>query len=234
MGAAGSALASWGNDLDQFLRGTAKPGGLDGGGKGLRGLRGILFIIIGGGIYGAVMATFSFEPDRVLQLLYGALKVPMLFGITMLLAVPGFYVLNSLRGLGGDFPKVFALLIDYQIAVVIVLVSLSPITALTTLTTADSGYGLLQLWNAGVFLLAASLAQWKFSRDYQGLIRRDQRHRLLLRVWTVLYAFVGIQMGWTLRPFIGAPGSEVAFLRDSDLDNAYVELTKLFTRALGL
>ena len=77
------------------------------------------------------------------------------------------------------------------------------------------------------------LAQWKFSRNYRGLIARDAGHRLLLRVWTVLYGFVGVQMGWTLRPFIGVPGSEVAFVRDTELDNAYIELFQLFTQALG-
>ena len=226
-------MASWGGDLDHLLRNGRRPGS-DLGGRGLHGSRGLLFIIVGGGIYGAVMAMFSFEPERSLQVFYGAIKVPMLFGITMLLAVPSFYVLNALRGLGGDFPKVFSLLIDYQMIVVVVLVSLTPITALLTLSTADSAYGLIQLWNTSVFLLAAVLAQWKFSRNYRGLIRRDERHRLLLRVWTVLYAFVGVQMGWTLRPFIGSPGSEVAFIREGDFDNAYVELFKIFSQALGL
>lgn len=236
MGAAGSALASWGNDLDQLLRSGMRPGepGSSSGGRGLRGPRGLLFIIIGGGLYGAVMATFSFELERSLQVFYGALKVPMLFGITMLLAVPGFYVINALRGVGADFSKVFSLLIDYQMIVVLVLVSLSPATALLTLCTADSGYVLIQLWNTTVFLMAALLAQWKFSRNYRQLIARDPRHRMLLRVWTVLYAFVGIQMGWTLRPFIGSPGSPVAFIRTGDLDNAYVEIFKIFSRALGL
>ena len=27
----------------------------------------------------------------------------------------------------------------------------------------------------------------------------------MLRAWMVIYVFVGIQMGWVLRPFIGNP-----------------------------
>ena len=228
-----STVAGWGRTLDELLHTGRRPRG-EPGRPGLDGKRGVLFIILGGGLYGAVMATFSFEPERALQVVYGALKVPMLFGITMLLAVPGFYVLNAIKGLSEDFSKVFALLVDYQVLVVIVLVSLSPVTALLTLTTADSAYGLIQLWNTLVFLTAALLAQWKFSRNYRVLVARDVGHRLLLRVWTILYAFVGIQMGWTLRPFIGIPGSEVAFVRDTELDNAYIELFKIFSRTLGM
>lgn len=227
-----SALSGWVESLDELLQSGRRPAA-SGGQPGLRGARGLLFIVLGGALYGAVMATFSFEPERWLHVVFGALKVPMLFGITMLLAVPGFYVLNALRGLGGDFSKVFALLIDYQMLVVVVLVSLSPVTALLTLTTADSAYGLIQLWNTLVFLTAALLAQWKFGRSYRELIARDAGHRLLLRVWTLLYAFIGIQMGWTLRPFIGGPGSEVAFVRETELDNAYIEIFQVFTRALG-
>jgi len=31
------------------------------------------------------------------------------------------------------------------------------------------------------------------------------RRRNVIRLWIVLYAFVGSQMAWTLRPFVGAP-----------------------------
>jgi hypothetical protein len=35
----------------------------------------------------------------------------------------------------------------------------------------------------------------------------------MLGVWVLLYAFVGSQLAWTLRPFFGAPGLEFELFR---------------------
>jgi hypothetical protein len=48
----------------------------------------------------------------------------------------------------------------------------------------------------------------------------------------VIYAFVGIQMGWLLRPFVGAPNQPVQFFRRENWDNAYVIVTRLAWEAL--
>ncbi len=50
--------------------------------------------------------------------------------------------------------------------------------------------------------------------------------------WLVLYGFVGIQMGWILRPFIGAPDLEWTFLRGRSggfLEAVFQHLEKMFT-----
>ena len=54
-------------------------------------------------------------------------------------------------------------------------------------------------------------------------------HRLLRRLWFVLYAFVGVQMAWTLRPFIGNPELPAQFFRDS-IGNAYVNVARVLLR----
>jgi hypothetical protein len=37
--------------------------------------------------------------------------------------------------------------------------------------------------------------------------------RNIVRLWILVYAFVGSQMAWTLRPFIGAPGLKFELFR---------------------
>jgi hypothetical protein len=56
---------------------------------------------------------------------------------------------------------------------------------------------------------------------------RNRRHRLLLRTWLVGYALVGIQMGWVLRPFVGAPDMPVQFFREEAWGNAYVVVARM-------
>ena len=49
----------------------------------------------------------------------------------------------------------------------------------------------------------------------------------MLYAWLVLYAFVGIQMGWMLRPFIGAPDMATGFFRSEPFSNAYIVVLRL-------
>jgi hypothetical protein len=78
-----------------------------------------------------------------------------------------------------------------------------------------------------MFGLASVAGQLLLRGYYQPLIARQPRHRTLLRVWIVVYAFVGIQMGWMLRPFIGSPNSAVQFFRKETWGNAYVIVVRL-------
>jgi hypothetical protein len=77
------------------------------------------------------------------------------------------------------------------------------------------------LFNGLMFGVASFSAQWMLRRSYLPLVRANPRHRWMLRTWLVIYVFVGIQMGWVLRPFIGDPGAPTQFFRDGAWTNAY-------------
>lgn len=44
----------------------------------------------------------------------------------------------------------------------------------------------------------------------------DRRASVVFRVWVVLFAFVGVQMSWVLRPFIGDPALPFAWFRNRE------------------
>lgn len=50
-------------------------------------------------------------------------------------------------------------------------------------------------------------------RPRTGRSSGDGAAEFIFRVWVVIYAVVGMQMSWVLRPFIGAPGSELSLFR---------------------
>ena len=53
------------------------------------------------------MGTFGgLHGDRPLQLLYSALKVPLLLLVTFCLSLPSFFVLNTILGVRADFRRV--------------------------------------------------------------------------------------------------------------------------------
>lgn len=47
-------------------------------------------------------------------------------------------------------------------------------------------------------------------------VRRSGTSRAIFQLWMVIVAVVGAQLGWILRPFIGAPGMPFTFLRDRE------------------
>ena len=183
-------------------------------------------MLIGGMLYGAVMGSFGgFGGDRIWQIVFSALKVPLLLLATCAMSLPSFFVLNSLFGVRSDFPEVFRALLAAQAGLTIVLAALAPYTALWYLSF--SHYTSAILFNALLFAIASISAQWLLRRYYAPLIARNPRHRLLQRLWLVIYAFVGIQMGWTLRPFVGSPDMPVQFFREETWGNAYVIVVRM-------
>lgn len=190
------------------------------------------FIVFFGLLYGAIMGTYGgIAGQRILQVLYSGLKVPLLLLATFALSLPSFFVLNTLAGLRDDFAAAVRALVAAQAALTIVLASLAPFTAVWYLSVGD--YPSAILFNAVMFGIASVSAQLLLKRFYRPLIASNPRHRLLLRMWLVVYAFVGIQMGWVLRPFIGDPGAPTRFFRAGMWGNAYERLLSIFWSAIG-
>ena len=210
---------------DQILRGDASA--LPTPGDATRRLpRLAMMVVIFGMFYGCVMGTFSAtSPERALQIVYGAIKVPLLLLVTFAIALPSFFVMNTLLGTRDDFAESIQALITTQAGLTIILASLAPFTGLWYCSFAD--YGLAILFNGFMFGIASVTAQVLLRRLYAPLIRRNARHRILLRCWLAIYVFVGIQMGWVLRPFVGSPETATSFFREGAFSNAYVFVFQL-------
>lgn len=184
-------------------------------------------VLVCGLSYGGVMGSFG---GWTWQVVYSALKVPILLVATFLISLPSYFVLNTLLGVRSDFAAAVRAIVSSQAALTIILVAVSPLTGLWYVSSAN--YRAAILFNATMFAVASLAAQVVLARGYSPLILRDPRHRSLLRAWIVIYAFVGIQMGWILRPFIGSPADPVQFFRSGDWENAYVVVARLIWTAL--
>jgi hypothetical protein len=185
-------------------------------------------IVLGCGLaYGGVMGAFD---ARLGQVAFSAIKVPLLLTATLLLSLPSYFVLNTLLGVRSDFEEAWRAVIASQAGLTIILLSLAPLTAFWY--ASSSNYRAAIFFNALMFAVASLGAQVMLRRAYRPLIERDPKHRWLLRIWLVLYAIVGIQMGWNLRPFIGSPDQPVRFFREGAWENAYVIVARLLWEAL--
>jgi hypothetical protein len=186
----------------------------------------LVLILVFGMTYGGVMGTYGgLSGDRLLQVVYSAVKVPILLVATFLLSLPSFFVLNTILGLRGDFGRVVVALLATQAGLSVILASLAPITAFWYVSGSD--YQPAILFNGLIFAIASLSAQWLLRREYRPLIARQVAHRWMLRTWIVIYVFVGIQMGWILRPFVGNPDVPVQFFREDSFTNAYVVVVEM-------
>lgn len=192
----------------------------------------VFTLLIGGGIYGAAMGSFGGDHGpRLLQMAYSALKVPMLIGITSLLSLPSIFVVSTLFGLRDDFAHSLKALMATQGVLAVLLASFAPFTLLWYASSGD--YNASLLFNGFMFLLASLIAQRVLKRLYGPLIARDPRHKNMLRVWLFTYAFIGIQMGWVLRPFVGNPDDPTTFFRPEAWGNAYEVVAHNLRQVLG-
>ncbi len=214
---------------DRVLRVLPLTAGVDGRGR-LRRL--IVLVVVYGMAYGAVMGTFGgIEPSQFLHIAYSAMKVPILLFTTFALSLPFFFVINTLLGLRDDFGDAIRALASAQAGLTIVLASIAPITVFWYVSVPD--YSTAVLYNAFVFAVASFAAQIILRRHYAPLIRRNPAHRSLMWAWLVIFAFVGIQMGWVMRPFIGKPGMPTRFFRDEAWTNAYVAVFEKIASVFG-
>jgi hypothetical protein len=193
----------------------------------------ILFIFICGIAYGGIMGSFGgVTGDRLLQVLYSGLKVPMLLLVTFAISLPSFFVLNTLLGVRSDFADALRALISAQAVLTLVLLSLGPFTIFWY--ASSDHYRAAILFNGLMFAIASFGAQLVLRRSYAGLIARNPRHRALLASWLIIYTFVGIQMGWVLRPFIGDPELPTRFFReDGWRGNAYLIILEMIWHVLA-
>jgi hypothetical protein len=208
---------------DAAIKALGRPGVAAAMGETARTL--LLAILIAGPIYGAFMGSFALSGDRWPLVFYAAVKVPILILGTTAVCMPGFFVLNTVLGLRNDFPLALRAILAGQAALTIALASLGPFTRLIYISGASHRGALL--FNAAMFTVATGVAQLVLLRRYRQLIARDPHHRVMLWTWIILYAFVGIQLGWMLRPFVGNPAIPVAFLRDEPFSNAYIVVLRL-------
>src|SRR4051812_28016449 len=87
-------------------------------------------------VYGAAMGSYaSGAPPRPLQVVFSAVKVPLLLGATSLICLPAFLVLSTILGLRDDLRRALGAILAGQAAMAVALASLAPLTCVFYLSS---------------------------------------------------------------------------------------------------
>src|SRR5512136_1929668 len=162
-------------------------------------------------LYGAVMGS----THSLWQALSSAAKLPILFLATLIVCSPTLYFFNILFGSDQSLTQNIALILTAITVTAVLLLSFAPIAMFFLLTT--SNYQFFKLLNVVVFIAAGGMGVLFLGQGMRVVSAAGPEgagaRRTVLRLWILVYAFVGSQMAWTLRPFIGAPSIKFELFR---------------------
>lgn len=154
-------------------------------------------------LYGAVMGS----SHSLRQTLSSAAKLPLLFLTTLVVCAPTLYFFNLVFGSNQSLNQNVTLMLSAITITSVLLLSFAPVVLFFLLTT--SQYQFFKLLNVGVFTISGTIGVLFLDQGMQivshGGNESVNARRYVVWLWILLYAFVGSQMAWTLRPFIGAP-----------------------------
>lgn len=162
-------------------------------------------------LHGAVMGS----THSLRQTLSSAVKLPLLFLATLIVCLPTLYFFNLIFGSNQSLAQNFTLILTAITVTAVLLLSFAPIVLFFLLTT--SHYQFFKLLNVGVFAITGIVGVIFLSQGMRIVSASGKEgagaRRNVVRLWILIYAFVGSQMAWTLRPFIGAPGLQFELFR---------------------
>lgn len=162
-------------------------------------------------LHGAVMGS----THSLLQTLSAAVKLPALFLSTLVVCSPTLYFFNLIFGSNQSLTQNFALILTAITVTGVLLLSFTPIVLFFLLTT--NSYQFFKLLNVGVFAVSGLVGVYFLSQGMRivsiGGREGGTARQTVVRMWIIIYAFVGSQMAWTLRPFIGAPSMDFELFR---------------------
>lgn len=183
-------------------------------------------------VYGAIVGAAHSAP----QSLATAVKLPALYLLTSLICFPTLYVFNVFFGSKLGLGQHLALMLSALGIIALLMVSFAPITFFF-LITSDS-YPFYKLLNVAIFAVTGAIGVSFFYRSMvkitaqQDPDNRDVRLQLLL-LWLVLFAFVGTQLGWTIRPVFGDPGLPFILFAEPR-GNIYADVVSAVMQVLGM
>jgi hypothetical protein len=187
----------------------------------------VAVIVVGAGLYGAAMGWWR-APQ---QALYVAVKFPLI----ILLTTAGNALLNAMLAplLGLNIPfrqSCSAILMSFTITAAI-LGAFSPLMAFMVWNAspmspeAISGatYSFIKLADVAVIAFAGTMGNARLFQLLAHLGGSRAVARRVLFAWLAVNLFLGSQLSWILRPFIGSPSLPVEFFRHAALHGNFYE-----------
>lgn len=267
-------MVKWLKQLDLILRGDATRMSLLTEGQIRTPVAGLsVVIVLLGMLYGLCTGSFAMirtGGEAYMQMIASAIKLPLLFFLTLAVTFPSLYVFNALIGTRLSMLSALRLLIAALGVMLAVLASLGPIVVFFALST--KSYPFMLLLNVATSTIAGILGLGFLlrtldrlvlvqediespklptgSEDKQNKEPNDEKKELtgaldkagetttlkakgVFRIWVIVFALVGAQMSWVLRPLIGSPDLPFEWFRERE-SNFFIAVARSLINLFSL
>ena len=184
-------------------------------------------------LYGAIIGS----THSALQTISSAIKLPALYLLTLLICLPTLYFMDVVLGSKRTFGQYLALLLASMAMMSVMLFGLAPVTLFFRLSINDYWFFLLLnivfLGFTGVVGIRFFYSSMMNLIDKEKLGQAAKNRYKLITGWLFLFGFVGSQLGWTLRPFVGTPEEPFALFREIE-SNFYIQVVYIIGKVLGI
>jgi hypothetical protein len=183
-------------------------------------------------IYGAIIGSYS----GGLQIISSAIKLPALYLITLIICLPTLYFFDILFGSKLGFKQYVTMALTAVSVISVLLFSFAPVVLFFLISV--KGYDFFLLLNVLIMGITGGVGVRLFYKGMRDMVNGPEaiEHSLrqrLLKGWVILYALVGSQLGWTLRPFFGSEGELFQIFRPEINGNFYAKVLESIGTMLG-
>lgn len=147
---------------------------------------------------------------------YVATKVPFLLLGSLLIGLPAMVILGRFIGCPLSLSDAARLALASIARTSVVLGALAPATAYFAFTLPERGivvYRAVVLSQVFAFGVAGFVGVTALGGRLAVVVENRAKHTRIIFLWVAIYSFVGAQLTWMLRPFLGNPGAPVEYLR---------------------
>jgi hypothetical protein len=152
--------------------------------------------------YGIVMGSYN----SVRQAISSGIKVPLLVSLALLICFPAFFIIQHVLGSRLGFWQMLKIILSGFVMAALVMVSFAPIVIFFLIT--GDNYSFLKLLHVAIFVLSGVFGMKTIVTALQFSCEKKNIYPKIgvtvFRIWIVILAFVGMQLAWNLRPFIGS------------------------------
>jgi len=173
-----------------------------------------ILVVILAFVYGVVMGCYN----GFYQALSSGVKMPILFLLLIVICFPAFYVIQSVLGSRLSISQITAIILSGFIYTTSIMVSFSTIVLFFMIT--GSNYAFIKLLHVAVIALAGLFGMkhivdaLTYSCEKKKIYPRTGI--VVFRFWIIILFFVGSQLSWSLRPFVGVKNQPFELFRKQE------------------
>ncbi len=191
----------------------------------------ILIIALFAFCYGIIMGSYN----SWMQAISSGAKLMSLLFLTLIICFPSFYIVQLVLGSKVKIKQLAVMMLSGFLMTTTIMLAFAPIVLLFQLS--GDNYNFLKFLHVGVFVFSgffgmrAVLDALRSSFADQGVY--PQIGLSIFRVWVIIFAFVGVQLAWNLRPFVGFKDMPFELLRQDTQGNFYSSMIKSLGEMVG-